>query len=141
MQESAGGWLILAEPRLWEIVLLSLQVSLSAVAVATLVGLPLGAAIAVMKFPGRRAVIVVLNALMGLPPVVVGLLRLPAAVARRAARRAGAAVHADGDGDRADDPDHCRSSPRSRARSSRTRGANTASSCARSARRGSRARR
>jgi len=52
---------------------LSLAVSLSAVALATLLGLPLGAAIAVSRFPGRQAVIVVLNALMGLPPVVVGL--------------------------------------------------------------------
>jgi len=59
--------------RLWEIVGLSLAVSLSAVALATLLGLPLGAAIAVARFPGRQAVIVVLNALMGLPPVVVGL--------------------------------------------------------------------
>ena len=58
---------------LGEIVLLSLSVSLSAVALATLLGLPLGAAIAVGRFPGRRAVIVLLNALMGLPPVVVGL--------------------------------------------------------------------
>jgi tungstate transport system permease protein len=58
---------------LGEIVLLSLSVSLSAVAFATLLGLPLGAAIAVGRFPGRRAVIVLLNALMGLPPVVVGL--------------------------------------------------------------------
>jgi len=52
---------------------LSLAVSLSAVALATLLGLPLGAAIAVSRFPGRQAVVVVLNALMGLPPVVVGL--------------------------------------------------------------------
>ena len=59
--------------RLWEIVALSLGVSLSAVALATFLGLPLGAAIAVGRFPGRQAVIVVLNALMGLPPVVVGL--------------------------------------------------------------------
>jgi tungstate transport system permease protein len=58
---------------LWEIVALSLQVSLSAVALATLAGLPLGAWIAVGRFPGRTAVIVLLNALMGLPPVVVGL--------------------------------------------------------------------
>ncbi len=61
------------ELRLWEIVGLSLAVSLSAVTAATLLGLPLGAAIAVGRFPGRRAAIVVLNALMGLPPVVVGL--------------------------------------------------------------------
>jgi len=55
------------------IVLLSLQVSLSAVFCAALLGLPLGAAIAVGRFPGRHALIVLLNALMGLPPVVVGL--------------------------------------------------------------------
>ena len=59
--------------RLWEIVGLSLAVSLSAVAGAALIGLPLGAALAVGRFPGRRALVVVLNALMGLPPVVVGL--------------------------------------------------------------------
>jgi len=59
--------------RLWEIVGLSLAVSLSAVALASILGLPLGAAIAVGRFPGRQAVVVVLNALMGLPPVVVGL--------------------------------------------------------------------
>src|SRR5580765_6768963 len=55
------------------IVGLSLAVSLSAVVLATLIGLPLGAAIGVGRFPGRRAVVVLLNALMGLPPVVVGL--------------------------------------------------------------------
>ena len=59
--------------RLWEIVALSLAVSLSAVAAAAAFGLPLGAALAVGRFPGRRALVVVLNALMGLPPVVVGL--------------------------------------------------------------------
>ena len=59
--------------RLWEIVGLSLAVSLSAVLFATLLGLPLGAAIGVSRFPGRQALIVMLNALMGLPPVVVGL--------------------------------------------------------------------
>jgi len=64
---------IFSDPRLWQIVALSLAVSLSAVAFATLLGMPLGAAIAVGRFPGRQAVIVVLNALMGLPPVVVGL--------------------------------------------------------------------
>jgi tungstate transport system permease protein len=56
------------------IVMLSLQVSLSAALLATLIGLPLGAAIAVERFPGRQVLIVLLNALMGLPPVVVGLL-------------------------------------------------------------------
>ena len=64
---------VFADPRLWQIVALSLAVSLSAVALATLLGMPLGAAIAVARFPGREALIVVLNALMGLPPVVVGL--------------------------------------------------------------------
>jgi tungstate transport system permease protein len=63
----------LAQPELWAVVLLSLQVSMTAVGLATLAGLPLGAAIAVGRFRGRSAVIVLLNALMGLPPVVVGL--------------------------------------------------------------------
>jgi tungstate transport system permease protein len=62
------------DPKLVEVVLLSLRVSITAVAIATVVGLPLGAAIAVTRFPGRKTLIVVLNALMGLPPVVVGLL-------------------------------------------------------------------
>jgi len=66
--------LVRFDPKLVEIVSLSLGVSLSAVAVATLLGLPMGAAIAVGRFPGRQTVIVMLNALMGLPPVVVGLL-------------------------------------------------------------------
>lgn len=57
-----------------EIVLLSLRVSLSATVVACFVGLPVGALLAVSRFPGRGAVIVLVNALMGLPPVVVGLL-------------------------------------------------------------------
>lgn len=59
--------------RLFAIIALSLQVSLAAVAIACLIGLPLGALVAVARFPGRRAAIVTLNALMGLPPVVVGL--------------------------------------------------------------------
>ena len=71
---TALALLIGLDSKLVEIVLLSLRVSLSAVAIAALLGLPLGAAIAVSRFPGRQAVIVVLNALMGLPPVVVGLL-------------------------------------------------------------------
>ncbi|WP_158966654.1 ABC transporter permease [Chachezhania sediminis] len=58
---------------LWGIVLLSLWVSLSAVAVGAAIGMPMGAALAVGRFPGRRALVVLLNALMGLPPVVVGL--------------------------------------------------------------------
>src|SRR3990172_1609517 len=62
------------DPGLFEIVALSLEVSLTAVAVAGMIGLPLGALIAVGRFPGRAVVITVVNALMGLPPVVVGLL-------------------------------------------------------------------
>ena len=62
-----------ADPALLAIVGLSLAVSLAAVGVATIIGLPLGAAVALLRFPGREAVIVTLNALMGLPPVVVGL--------------------------------------------------------------------
>jgi len=70
---TALALLIELDSRLVEIVLLSLRVSLCAVAIAALLGLPLGAAIAVGRFPGRQTVIVFLNALMGLPPVVVGL--------------------------------------------------------------------
>ena len=57
-----------------EIVGLSLRVSLGAVAAAALIGLPIGAGLAVARFPGRGAALVALNSLMGLPPVVVGLL-------------------------------------------------------------------
>ena len=63
-----------ADRDLLEIVLLSLKVSLSAVAMACIIGLPLGALIAMSRFRGRTAVIIFSNALMGLPPVVVGLL-------------------------------------------------------------------
>src|SRR4029078_9168228 len=62
-----------ADPALMVIVRLSLIVSLSAVLCASLIGIPLGALIALTRFPGRDAVIVLFNALMGLPPVVVGL--------------------------------------------------------------------
>jgi tungstate transport system permease protein len=71
---AAGRLIAGLDAQLVEIVALSLRVSLTAVLIACLFGLPLGAAIAVGRFPGRRALIVVLNALMGLPPVVVGLL-------------------------------------------------------------------
>ena len=70
----AAALIAAGDAALVAIVALSLTVSLSAVVFATLIGLPLGAAVAVGRFPGRRAVIVLLNALMGLPPVVVGLL-------------------------------------------------------------------
>src|SRR3989442_7694239 len=71
---TALALLIGLDSKLVEIVLLSLRVSLSAVAIAALLGLPLGAAIAVGRFRRRPAVIVGLNALMGPPPVVAGLL-------------------------------------------------------------------
>ena len=62
------------DPDLIEIVALSLQVSLSAVIIAAVIGLPLGAMLGVAQFPGRGAAIVLINTMMGLPPVVVGLL-------------------------------------------------------------------
>ena len=64
----AGG-----DPELWGIVVLSLEVSLASAVLACALGLPLGGLVAVREFPGRRAAIVVLNALLGLPSVVVGL--------------------------------------------------------------------
>lgn len=71
---SAAFTLMLSMDRdLLGIVGLSLRVSLLAVALASLVALPLGAALALARFPGRGALIAVLNAFMGLPPVVVGL--------------------------------------------------------------------
>ena len=65
--------LIRLDDALVEIVALSLTVSVSAVAIATIAGLPLGAVIAVHRFPGRGALTILLSALMGLPPVVLGL--------------------------------------------------------------------
>lgn len=62
------------DENLAEIISLSLQVSLMAVLLASVIGLPLGAALALARFPGRRLAVVAVNALMGLPPVVVGLL-------------------------------------------------------------------
>ena len=70
---SALQLVLTGDPALVAIVWLSLAVSLSAVFVAALFGVPSGALIALTRFPGREGVIVVLNALMGLPPVVVGL--------------------------------------------------------------------
>jgi len=63
-----------ANPDLVEIVGLSLRVSLTATVISCLLGLPLGALLAISLFPGRGAVLVLTNALMGLPPVVVGLM-------------------------------------------------------------------
>lgn len=68
------GLIFSGDAELWAIVLLSLQVSLFAVLISALIGMPIGAALAVARFPGRRVLIVLMNALMGFPPVVVGLL-------------------------------------------------------------------
>ena len=70
----AVGLILAWDPDLVEIIGLSLRVTLSAVALACLIGLPLGAAVGAFRFRGRTALTVLLNALMGLPPVVVGLL-------------------------------------------------------------------
>ena len=70
---SALQLILTADPALMAIVRLSLLVSLLAVFFGALIGVPLGAAVALTKFRGREAIIVILNALMGLPPVVVGL--------------------------------------------------------------------
>ena len=72
-ETSAFQLVLTGDPGLYAIVWLSLVVSLSAVACATLIGVPFGAWLALTRFPGREGVIVVLNALMGLPPVVAGL--------------------------------------------------------------------
>jgi tungstate transport system permease protein len=61
------------DPTLVQIVLLSLKVTLSAVMIAAVIGLPCGAALALARFPGRTIVVILFNALMGLPPVVAGL--------------------------------------------------------------------
>ena len=70
---TALSLIISLDPQLLEIVILSLQVSLAAVFCAALIGLPLGAMLAVVAFPGRGIIVAVLNTAMGLPPVVVGL--------------------------------------------------------------------
>ncbi len=70
----AASLILEGDAELWAIVLLSLRVSVFAVLISALIGMPVGAALAVSRFPGRRALIVLMNALMGLPPVVVGLM-------------------------------------------------------------------
>jgi tungstate transport system permease protein len=65
--------IVTLDPNLVEILILSLKVSLSAVAIATLLGFAIGGALAVYRFPGRGAISAILSALMGLPPVVAGL--------------------------------------------------------------------
>jgi len=69
----AAALIARGDASLFSIIALSLQVSLTAVAVACLLAFPVGAALAVTQFPGRQALIVVINALLGLPAVVAGL--------------------------------------------------------------------
>lgn len=72
---AAGAWsaLVRGDPDLWSAVATSLQVSLTATVIAFCVGAPLGAALAIHRFRGRRGVLILVNALLGLPPVVAGL--------------------------------------------------------------------
>jgi tungstate transport system permease protein len=72
-QWSAWQLILNGDAALFAIVRLSLAVSLSAVALAALAGMPLGALLALTRFPGRSVLVVMVNALMGLPPVVAGL--------------------------------------------------------------------
>ncbi|HEX5957967.1 MAG TPA: ABC transporter permease, partial [Hyphomicrobiaceae bacterium] len=71
---SALELILSGDASLYGIVALSLYVTLSATMFACMVGLPLGAVVALTRFPGRSALVVLLNGCMGLPPVVVGLL-------------------------------------------------------------------
>jgi tungstate transport system permease protein len=71
---AAFGLIFGLDPQFMQIVGLSLRVTLVAVLLAALIGMPLGALLAIARFPGRSAVIVVVNGLMGLPPVVAGLM-------------------------------------------------------------------
>ena len=75
MLDGLNAWqlIVSGDAALFAIVKLSLAVSLSAVVLAACIGLPLGAVLALTHFPGRNAIVVLLNAFMGLPPVVVGL--------------------------------------------------------------------
>jgi tungstate transport system permease protein len=69
----AFGLVFSGDTALYAIIALSLWVSLSAVTIAIVLGLPAGAALAIYRFPGQRGVVILVNALLGLPPVVVGL--------------------------------------------------------------------
>jgi tungstate transport system permease protein len=75
MSDQLSAWQLIlnGDAALYAIVRLSLAVSLSAVALAAVIGMPLGALLALNRFPGRSVMVVFLNAMMGLPPVVVGL--------------------------------------------------------------------
>lgn len=72
--ETAAGLLLSGDPEVWSIVLLSLRVSLTATLVSLLMGVPLGSALALTRFPGRSLLIGLVHTGMGLPPVSVGLI-------------------------------------------------------------------
>lgn len=72
--DGALSLILSGDATLFAIVRLSLAITLAATGIAGLIGLPLGALVALTRFPGRNAAIVLLNGFMGLPPVVVGLL-------------------------------------------------------------------
>jgi tungstate transport system permease protein len=74
LTDIATIWVAFGTAELWRIIALSLMVSVSAAAIAAALGLPLGVVLAIGRFPGRRAAIVTANALLGLPPVVIGLI-------------------------------------------------------------------
>ena len=106
---SAFQLVLTGDPGLFAIVRLSLLISLSAVLLAALVGVPVGALLALTRFRGREVPIVILNALMGLPPVVVGL-AIFLLLSRSGPSDHGAFCYATGHGDRADGAgcaDHC----------------------------------
>ena len=92
----------LADPALLAIVALSFRVTGLALVIADLTGVPLGAVVGLTRFPGKRLVTLVFYTGMGLPPVVVGLF-VYMMLSRGPVRLAGLAVHAAGDGRRADD--------------------------------------
>ena len=75
MPEQLSAWQLIldGDATLFAIVRLSLAVSLLAVVMAALIGMPIGALLALTRFPGRSVFIILLNALMGLPPVAAGL--------------------------------------------------------------------
>ncbi|NKB55894.1 MAG: ABC transporter permease subunit [Alphaproteobacteria bacterium] len=72
--QTAFAMIMTLDDGLVEIVCLSLRVNFVAVGLAAAIGFPVGAAVAIFSFPGRRALVVIMNALMGMPPVVVGLI-------------------------------------------------------------------
>jgi tungstate transport system permease protein len=72
--EQAISLIVSVNPDLLEILWLSIQVSLTALLFSVVLGLPIGTSLAISKFPGKKACVTIINSLMGLPPVVVGLL-------------------------------------------------------------------